>query len=149
VGVAQVSLRDCHRAALRRRSILCGTFRDAVVAATLRRRSNLAPWRYQARCPCHEFWLALARPPCLTTVSGLSSRPRSSPASQEAGNTTGTSDHPAHPPLSLYLGNRLGGASELVEFSDDIEAAFPFGAFAITKHLLSMWCADTVEPRPL
>jgi hypothetical protein len=45
----------CHRAPLRRRSILCGTFRDAVVAATLRRRSNLVPWRYQARCPCRKF----------------------------------------------------------------------------------------------
>src|SRR5215472_1993221 len=73
-GVAQVSLRDCHCAALRRRSILCGTFRDTVVAATLRRRSNFVPWRYQARCPCHEFWPALARRPCFITVSGLSSR---------------------------------------------------------------------------
>ena len=45
----------CHRAAFRRRSILCGTFRDAVVAATLRRHCNLVPWRYQARYPCHEF----------------------------------------------------------------------------------------------
>src|SRR5690348_14463924 len=55
LGVAQVSLRDCHSAAFRRRSILCGTFRDAVVAASLPRHFNLVPWRYQARCPCHEF----------------------------------------------------------------------------------------------
>ena len=41
----------CHRAPLRRRSILCGTFRDAVVAASYLAIFNLAPWRYQARCP--------------------------------------------------------------------------------------------------
>jgi hypothetical protein len=33
-----------HRDTLRRRSILCGTFRDATV-------SGYIPWRYQARCP--------------------------------------------------------------------------------------------------
>jgi hypothetical protein len=37
-----------------------------------------------------------------TTVSGLSSRPRSLAASLEAGPTTGTSDHPARPPNPLY-----------------------------------------------
>src|SRR5437899_5225316 len=74
VGVSQVSLRDCHRAALRRRSILCGTFRDAVVAAGLPRHLQLRPLTLSGALPCQEFWHALARLPCLTTVSGLSSR---------------------------------------------------------------------------
>ncbi len=55
----------CHRAALRRRSILCGTFRSSaaprrVEPGATRRSVQLclpanpawqAPWRYQARCP--------------------------------------------------------------------------------------------------
>jgi hypothetical protein len=36
-----------HRVPLRRRSILCGTFRDATL-------SNRIPWRYQARRPCPQ-----------------------------------------------------------------------------------------------
>src|SRR5438067_2131891 len=42
-GVPQVSLRDCHRAALCRRSILCGTFRSAVVAPVFTPASSTLP----------------------------------------------------------------------------------------------------------
>src|SRR5882762_4283294 len=41
----------CHRAPLRRRSILCGTFRSAASSTGLACTSHCAPWRYQARCP--------------------------------------------------------------------------------------------------
>ena len=42
----------CHRAALRRRSILCGTFRGASSGTGIPASPpGFAPWRYQARCP--------------------------------------------------------------------------------------------------
>jgi hypothetical protein len=53
---------SCHRAALRRRYLLCGAVRDRIVP-------NPAPWRYQARCPLVPSLAAWTR------VSGLSSRP--------------------------------------------------------------------------
>jgi len=40
-----------HRDTLRRRYILCGTFRDVCRRRVLTRPAALAPWRYQARCP--------------------------------------------------------------------------------------------------
>jgi hypothetical protein len=45
----------CHRAALRRRSILCGTFRSAVVAASLARHLQLRPLALPGALPCQEF----------------------------------------------------------------------------------------------
>ena len=56
----------CHRAALRRRFIFCGTFRSLAL-----RRSPLA---LPGALPCQEFWRGTNRSPRLRTVSGLSSR---------------------------------------------------------------------------
>ena len=70
----------CHRAALRRRYILCGTFRERIGRHRLKPvLPKPLPWRYQARCPlprgpkaegCFLFGSFEPR-----TVSGLSSRP--------------------------------------------------------------------------
>src|SRR6266478_4310280 len=45
----------CHRAPLRRRSILCGTFRSAVVAPALARHLQLRPLALPGALPCQEF----------------------------------------------------------------------------------------------
>jgi hypothetical protein len=100
----------CHRASLRRRSILCGTFRDAVVAAGLPRRLQLRPLALPGALPCQEFRCpVLGRlsasangPACLRTVSGLSSRPNVVAAALRRHSTARASDHPARPPYSLY-----------------------------------------------
>ncbi len=80
----------------------------------------LLPWRYQARCPVkssvdrspltiNSVRVAVAirmnaeRSTCLRTVSGLSSRPGCVAAALRRHSSAGTSDHPARPPLPLYL----------------------------------------------
>ncbi len=72
----------CHRAALRRRYILCGTLRDACSRRALAQPTARAPWRYQARCPlpracvAGEGFTPLARKrtkgfSCFTTQDGV------------------------------------------------------------------------------
>jgi hypothetical protein len=85
----------CHRASLGRRYILCGTFREQ-----WRRLKSVPtlPWRYQARCPISSPALASLRRRC----------PDFPPAQPSCDDQA--SDHPAHPPIQLYLGNwRFGG----------------------------------------
>ena len=122
----------CHRAPLRRRSILCGTFRDAVcsggftpppstsspgvtrrVAHVLSSVDRSAVTTKDVRSPltrvAQVFTLAPAffrmnaeRPTCLTTVSGLSSRFGFVAAALRRRSSASASDHPAHPPIQLY-----------------------------------------------
>ena len=86
-----------HRDTLRRRYILCGTFRDVCRRRVLTRPAAPVPWRYQARCPT-----SLSRSGVRTFL------PPSRLRSQ-------ASDRPAHPPLSLYpvktMCNRFGSAT--------------------------------------
>ena len=98
----------CHRASPSRRYILCGTFRDAVVVASLPRHLQPHPLALPGALPFTQrsrrtegLFVTGSREPT-TSVSGLSSRLRCSggftpPFSASA------SDHPAHPPLFIIL----------------------------------------------
>jgi hypothetical protein len=92
----------CHRASLGRRSILCGTFRSAVVAAGYPAVFNFAPWRYQARCPvkssANHSAATFRR---LRIDQRASGRCPDFPPAQPSCDDQ-ASDHPARPPFSLY-----------------------------------------------
>ena len=62
-----------HRDTLRRRYILCGTFRDAILA-------NRIPWRYQARCPI--LFLRLAAETAYRTYRWCPDFPPAQPLAQ-------------------------------------------------------------------
>jgi hypothetical protein len=90
----------CHRASLRRRSILCGTFRDAVVAPDFSPASSTSPPGVTRR-------VALSRVPLLPKKERASGRcPDFPPARPSCDDQA--SDHPARPPLLLYTGERTG-----------------------------------------
>jgi len=75
--VPEVFLSGYHRDTLRRRYILCGTFREAVVSGRI-------PWRYQARCPTllSQSGVRTFLPPTLPPPSGeLKASQRSSSSS--------------------------------------------------------------------
>ena len=75
-----------HRDALRRRYILCGTFRDAAITGRV-------PWRYQAHCPTllSQSGVRTFLPRALLYLPVDSGQ---------------ASDRPAHPPSLLYRATR-------------------------------------------
>ena len=89
VGAAQVSLRDCHRAALRRRSVFCGTFRDAVVAPGLSPAFQLRPLALPGALP-------ISSPALLSLRRWCPDFPPAQPSRDDQ-----ASNHPAHPLTSI------------------------------------------------
>src|SRR5216684_4494409 len=130
----------CHRASLRRRSILCGTFRSASSGTGIPAcPPGFAPWRYQARCPvkssADHSSAAFRRPRTDQRASGRC--PDFPPAQPSCDDQA--SDHPARRHLYYTSATPPSGASELVNVSVAIEGNVPFGTFAITKPLPYAW----------
>jgi hypothetical protein len=108
----------CHRAALRRRSILCGTFRSAVVAPSFSPASSTSPPGVTRRVALSRVPLTALRSPSKRPLCGRHWCERRAvnvpqygvrtflPSSVISGlararKTTGTSDHPARPPSPI------------------------------------------------
>jgi len=94
---------------LRRRSILCGTFRDAIVAPGFSPAPRPRPLTLSGALPMLRLPSAIPRSPfgarkcptCVSTVSGLSSRFGFVAAALRRRSSASASDHPAHPPTLL------------------------------------------------
>jgi hypothetical protein len=129
----------CHRASLRRRSILCGTFRDVVVAPGFSSASSTSPPGVTRRVALSRVPLTALRSPLKTSAlrppqtafsavclderravnvpqDGVRTFLPSSVISGLARGrlTTGTSDHPARPPVLLYLDHSPCGDQEVL-----------------------------------
>ena len=94
----------CHRAALRRRSILCGTFRSAPSGTGFSLCSPLRPLALPGALPCQEFRSSQSE----KRASGRC--PDFPPAQPSCDDQA--SDHPARPPALLYLDHQPCGDQE-------------------------------------